>query len=50
MEPKRYPRQLSRGASNAAIALSETEAGKLFGDDTRSDLARKLRKCASPMR
>jgi len=36
MEPKRYPRQLSRGANNAAIALSETEVGKLFGDDTRS--------------
>ena len=36
MEPKRYPRQLSRGANNAAI--SETEVGKLFGDDTRSDI------------
>ncbi|MGI4865288.1 MAG: hypothetical protein ACRYFZ_15310 [Janthinobacterium lividum] len=38
MEPKRYPRQLSRGANNAVIALSETEVGKLFGHDTRSDI------------
>ena len=38
MEPKRYPRQLSRGANNAVIALSETEVGKLFSNDTRSDI------------
>lgn len=38
MEPKRYPRQLSRGANNAVIGLSETEVGKLFGGDTRSDI------------
>ncbi len=38
MEPKRYPRQLSRGANNAVIVLSETEVGKLFNDDTRSDI------------
>ncbi len=38
MLPKRYPRQLSRGANNAVIALSETEVGKLFSDDTRSDI------------
>lgn len=44
MEPKRYPRQLSRGASNAVIALSETEAGKLFGDDTRSDIGSEAEK------
>ena len=46
MEPKRYPRQLSRGANNAVIALSATEVGKLFGQDTRSDIgseAEKLR-------
>lgn len=46
MNPKRYPRQLSRGANNAVIALSETEVGKLFGGDTRSDIgseAEKLR-------
>lgn len=38
MQPKRYPRQLSRGAHNAVIALSETEVGKLFTGDTRSDI------------
>ncbi len=38
MEPKRYPRQLSRGANNAVVALSETEVGKLFSEDTRSDI------------
>ena len=44
MEPKRYPRQLSRGANNAAIALSETEVGKLFGEDTRSDIGSEAEK------
>ena len=44
MEPKRYPRQLSRGANNAAIALSETEVGKLFSDDTRSDIGSETEK------
>lgn len=44
MEPKRYPRQLSRGASNAVIALSETEVGKLFGGDTRSDIGSEAEK------
>jgi serine/threonine protein kinase len=44
MEPKRYPRQLSRGANNAAIALSETEVGKLFSDDTRSDIGSEAEK------
>lgn len=38
MQPHKYPRQLSYGANNAVIALSETEAGKLFRDDTRSDI------------
>lgn len=38
MEPQRYPRQLSRGANNPVIALSATEAGKLFSNDTRSDI------------
>jgi serine/threonine protein kinase len=42
MEPTRYPRQLSRGANNAVIVLSETEVGKLFSEDTRSE-AEKLR-------
>lgn len=44
MEPKRYPRQLSRGANNAAIALSETEVGKLFSNDTRSDIGSEAEK------
>lgn len=34
----KYPRQLSYGANNAVVALSGTEAGKLFTDDTRSDI------------
>jgi serine/threonine protein kinase len=38
MMPKRYPRTLSSGANNTVIALSETEAGKLFTGDTRSDI------------
>ena len=44
MEPKRYPRQLSRGANNAAIALSETEVGKIFSNDTRSDIGSEAEK------
>ena len=44
MEPKRYPRQLSRGANNAVIALSETEVGKLFSADTRSDIGSEAEK------
>jgi serine/threonine protein kinase len=44
MEPKRYPRQLSRGANNAVIALSETEVGKLFNEDTRSDIGSEAEK------
>ena len=43
---KRYPRTLSSGANNTVIALSQTEVGKLFHGDTRSDIgseARKLR-------
>ncbi len=35
---KRYPRTLSTGFNNTVIALSETEAGKLFTGDTRSDI------------
>ena len=35
---KRYPRTLSSGDNNTVIALSETEAGKLFSGDTRSDI------------
>ncbi|MDO7875926.1 hypothetical protein Q5H93_14375 [Hymenobacter sp. ASUV-10] len=44
MEPKRYPRQLSRGANNAVIAISETEVGKLFSEDTRSDIGSEAEK------
>jgi serine/threonine protein kinase len=35
---KRHPRTLSSGANNTVIALSETEVGKLFFGDTRSDI------------
>lgn len=41
---KRYPRTLSTGANNTVIALSETEAGKLFSTDTRSDLGSEAEK------
>lgn len=34
----RYPRQISAGANNAVIALSETEVAKIFTGDTRSDI------------
>ncbi len=44
MEPKRYPRQLSQGANNAVIALSETEVGKIFSQDTRSDIGSEAEK------
>ena len=43
---KRYLGTLSSGANNSVIALSETEVGKLFQVDTRSDIgseAEKLR-------
>lgn len=35
---KRYPGTLSKGFNNTVIALSETEAGKIFTGDTRSDI------------
>ena len=41
---KRYPRQLSAGANNIALALSETEAAKIFRDDTRSDIGSEAEK------
>jgi len=31
----KYPKQLSAGANNAVISLSETEAGKIYTGDTR---------------
>ena len=44
MEVKRYPRQLSQGSNNAVIALSETEIGKIFSADTRSDIGSEAEK------
>jgi serine/threonine protein kinase len=41
---KRYPRTLSTGANNTVIALSETEVGKLFSGDTRSDIGSEAEK------
>ena len=41
---KRYPRTLSSGANNTVIALTETEAGKLFFDDTRSEIGSEAEK------
>lgn len=41
---KRYPGTLSSGANNTVIALSETEAGKLFKEDTRSDIGSEAEK------
>ena len=41
---KRYPRTLSSGANNTVIALSDTEAGKIFSGDTRSDIGSEAEK------
>lgn len=41
---KRYPRTLSAGANNTVIALNETEVGKLFVGDTRSDIGSEAEK------
>lgn len=41
---KRYPRTLSSGANNTVIAISETEVGKLFVGDTRSDIGSEAEK------
>lgn len=41
---KRYPRTLSSGANNTVLALSETEAGKLFHEDTRSEIGSEAEK------
>lgn len=40
----KYPRQLSSGANNKVIALSETEVAKLFVADTRSDIGSEAEK------
>ena len=41
---KRYPRTLSSGANNTVVALTETEVGKLFVGDTRSDIGSEAEK------
>lgn len=40
----KYPRQLSTGANNTVIVLSETEVGKLFTGDTRSEIGSEAEK------
>lgn len=40
----KYPRTLSKGANNTVIALNETEVGKLFTSDTRSDIGSEAEK------
>jgi serine/threonine protein kinase len=44
MQQKRYPRQLSAGANNIVIALSGTEAAKIYMGDTRSDIGSEAEK------
>ena len=39
-----HPKRLSTGAHNVVIALSETEAAKLFVDNTRSDIGAEAEK------
>ena len=41
---KRYPRTLSSGAHNTVIVISETEVGKVFTEDTRSDIGSEAEK------
>lgn len=41
---KRYPRTLSSGANNVVIALTETDVGKLYTGDTRSDIGSEAEK------
>ncbi|MBK7637866.1 MAG: hypothetical protein IPJ13_29000 [Saprospiraceae bacterium] len=35
---KKYPKTLSSGSNNTVFALSESEAGKLFFENTRSEI------------
>lgn len=44
MTIKRYPRTISTGFNNAVIALSETEVGKVFTGNTRSDIGSEAEK------
>ena len=39
-----YPRKLSYGANNTVIVLSDAEVGKLFTNDTRSDIGSEAEK------
>ena len=41
---RRYPKTLSSGENNTVIAISETEDGKLFSGDTRSDIGSEAEK------
>jgi serine/threonine protein kinase len=41
---KYYPNQLSYGANNTVIALSDTEVAKIFANDTRSDIGSEAEK------
>lgn len=34
----KFPRKLSAGANNTVIVLSDTEVGKLFLGDTRTEI------------
>lgn len=40
----KYPRKLSAGVNNTVIVLSDTEVGKLFIGDTRSDIGSEAEK------
>jgi serine/threonine protein kinase len=40
----KYPRKLSSGANNTVIVISESEVGKLFVGDTRSDIGSEAEK------
>lgn len=44
MISRRHPKTLSSGDNNTVIALSTTEVGKLFVDDTRSDIGSEAQK------
>jgi len=41
---ERYSNQLSYGANNLVIAISDTEVAKIFRDDTRSDIGSEAEK------
>ena len=40
----KYPRKLSAGANNTVIVLSDTEVGKLYINDTRSEIGSEAEK------